>query len=216
MTQKADKYPDLDTMRAYLEQRLSATDRLAFEEMLASDPDLADDLEELELALQHPEGRERLLAHQKRVALAIQKQAPARSRTLRPGYLAMAASLLLLAAFGFWFFAKKEQPKASDFIAWNEAPAMRGGQRQGSCKGPTSWPGWQLAKGGRHVSGTGWQLPIQPACFGMAGQSAFYGWKTGTGYLHFFRGTKQPGFVAQQPTSDTALSARSLSGVEQM
>ncbi|MEZ4686141.1 MAG: hypothetical protein R3B47_08765 [Bacteroidia bacterium] len=108
MEQKADNYPNLDTMLAYLEGRLDPAGKAAFEAQLAADEELALDLEELQLALQKPDGRASLFRHRQQVERAIKNQSQ-RSKTggIRPVYFAMAASLLMLVAAGYWFSGKR-------------------------------------------------------------------------------------------------------------
>lgn len=121
-------YPQSEKLLAYIQGRLSASEMAEIDQMVADDPGLAAEIEEIRLfaKAQGEDGINKLSEQQKIIQSAIPSQSKFRPIPLFWG--SVAAGILALMAIGLWWFFSEQNraPDPAQLLAWHELPAQRG------------------------------------------------------------------------------------------
>ena len=120
-------YPSPAKLLAYIQGKLSAAEVAEIEDLIASDPGLAADIEEMRLfaKAQGESAVEMLEKHE----MSVEKAIPARRNYFWYGVV---LSLLMVLGVGSWFlFSKKEKaPNPEELLACGESSAIRGSNQE--------------------------------------------------------------------------------------
>ena len=117
-------YPSTEKMLAYVQGKLSASEVEEIEKMIAEDPGLAEDIEEIRLfaKAQGENAAFKLKKHSKNIvdAIPVKKSFP---------WYSIAASLAILVGLGLWFLLSRESKvyDPQELLAWNEVSGQRNG-----------------------------------------------------------------------------------------
>ena len=123
-------YPDINTLLAYIEGRLPLAERQRIETMMETDPGLAVEIGELEMAAKRGQLQERIDVHGSLIKTSMPRASAPKTFFQRYG-MSLAAGLLILLAAGFLFtHVGSPTEDALDMLAWHEVPTVRGEQSQ--------------------------------------------------------------------------------------